>query len=170
MFFGSEFSLWRSWRKVGANEIKDQMQQGGFASVRDFTYQKTDYKTKYFLEKYHTARSCLNLLYLCVFLQFQRSTTYWIHETSAVLVMSYSSAFHYQVIHFPGHMSMQTCVLCDQKRSMLLSSSHRDCFKGNLHPQDGAAYSLLMSWHLKSTTKDVCERRRRLSTPKMHLH
>lgn len=94
MFFGFEFSLGRSWRKVGASEIKDHMQQDGFGSVRDFSYQKADYKTKYFLEKYHTAQSCLNLLYLCVSLWFQRSTTYRIHETSAVFVMSYSSTFH----------------------------------------------------------------------------
>lgn len=70
MFFGFEFSLWHSWRKDGANEIKVQMQQDEFGSLKDFSYQKADYKTKYFLEKYHTAQSCLNLLFLCVSLPF----------------------------------------------------------------------------------------------------
>lgn len=94
MLFGFEFSLWCSWRKVGANEIKDQMHQDEFGSVRDFSYQKADYKTKDFLEKHHTAQSCLNLLFLCVSLPFQRNTEFWIHEISDVFVMSYSSTFH----------------------------------------------------------------------------
>lgn len=37
MVFDFEFRLWCSWEKVGANEIKDQMHQDGFGSVKNFS-------------------------------------------------------------------------------------------------------------------------------------
>lgn len=170
MSFGFEFSLlWHSWRKVGANEIKDQMQQDEFGSVRDFSYQKSDYKTKYFLEEYHTAQSCLNLLFLCISLPFQRSTTYWIHELQLSLWCLIPLLFTNRSSTSLGVWACKP-VFYVTKKEVWSSLLHTGTVL-----RDVSNPKMVQPIHCWcpgtwKTTKDSCERRRRLPTPKMHLY